>query len=243
MVTCERCHRKFASFAALSQHFETKHHNATRPPEVERGLSAEKQLERYRAPVRYASGPSKTKLAAFFLILIIAAGVIGYVALAPTDAGGTKVGIGSAAPDFTLPVINGATFTLSAYRGKSNVLLLFDEGLSCQPCLQQMHDLDELNLQFSGLNVTVVSITPDSVSQLQSWATSNGPQYGLVLSDTNQVAFNLYQPVGSGGTMMTHTFILVNKSGVIVWRQDYGPDTMYVQNSEILAHVKNALGA
>ena len=243
MVKCERCHRDFASYAAFSQHFEDKHHNATKPSELARQLAAEKELEDYKATVHYAHGPSKTKLAAFLVILIIAAGVIGYVAFAPTSGGATKDGSGSIAPDFTLPATNGATFTLSTYRGKSNVLLLFDEGLSCQPCLQQMHDLDELNVQFGGLNVTVVSITPDSVNQLQSWATSNGPQYGLVLSDTNQVAFNLYHPAGSGGTMMTHTFILVNKSGLIVWRQDYGPDTMYVQNPEILAHVKNALGA
>lgn len=243
MVTCERCHRNFVSYAALSQHFDDKHHNAAKPPYLARELVAEKELEGYKATVHYAHGPSKTKLGAFLLILIIAAGVIGYVAFAPTSGGAPKNGTGSIAPDFTLRATNGATFTLSAYRGKSNVLLFFDEGLSCQPCLQQMHDLDELNAQFSGMNVLVVSITPDAIGQLQNWASSNGPQHGLLLSDTNQAAFNLYHPVGSGGTMMTHTFILVNKSGVIVWRQDYGPGTMYVQNSEILADVKNALSA
>jgi peroxiredoxin Q/BCP len=243
MVECERCHKKFLSYGALSQHFESKHHNATKPPELLRDLALEKDLERYTATVSYVRGPSKTKLGAFLMIIIIAAGVIGYVAFAPTSGGATKDATSSIAPDFTLPATNGATFTLSAYRGKSNVLLLFDEGLSCQPCLQQMHDLDDLNTQFSGMNVLVVSITPDDIGQLQNWANSNGPQHGLVLSDYNQAAFNLYHPMGSGGTMMTHTFILVNKSGEIVWRQDYGPGTMYVQNSEILADVKNALGA
>lgn len=246
MVKCERCHQDFVSYTALSQHFDAKHHGAAKPPELAGKLAAEKELEGYKVTVRYAHGPSKTKLALFLLLIIIAAGVIGYAALSsqsPTNAGAATVGGGSLAPDFTLPATNGATFTLSTYRGKSNVLLLFDEGLSCQPCLQQMHDLDDLNAQFSGLNVTVVSITPDSIDQLQSWASSNGPQYGLVLSDSNQAAFNLYHPMGSGGTMMTHTFVLVNKSGMIVWRQDYGPSEMYVQNSEILADVKNALAA
>jgi len=51
---------------------------------------------------------------------------------------------------------------------------------------------------------------------MQSWASSYGPQYGLELSDVNQVAFNLCPPVGLDGTMMTHTLLLVNKSGVIV---------------------------
>jgi hypothetical protein len=42
--------------------------------------------------------------------------------------------------------------------------------------------------------------------------------------------------------MMTHTFILINKGGTVVWRQDYGPYNMYVQNTEILAAVTKALG-
>ena len=243
MVECDRCHSRFSSYAALSQHYEAKHHNVAKTTEIMKGVAAEKELEKYKAALHYAGGSSKTKLAAFVLILVIAVGVIGYVAFTPKQEAVESVGVGSIAPDFTLPATSGGMFTLSAHKGKSNVLLLFDEGLSCQPCLQQMHDLDELNAQFSGMNVFVVSITPDNIGQLQGWASSNGPQYGLVLSDANQVAFNLYHPVGSGGTMMTHTFILVNESGAIVWRRDYGPGTMYVQNSEILAAVGSALGA
>jgi peroxiredoxin Q/BCP len=209
---------------------------------MERELTVEKELDTYKATVHYAQGPSKTKLAAFFLILIIAAGVIGYVALAPREAGGSILGVGSSAPNFTLQDVAGGTFTLSDYQGKSNVLLLFNEGLSCQPCLQQMHDLDGLNAQFSGMNVLVVSVTPDSVDQLRGWMGAGGPQYGKVLSDPGLVAFNLYHPVGTGGSMMTHTFILINKAGKVIWRQDYGPDTMYVQNTEVLAAVSKALG-
>jgi peroxiredoxin Q/BCP len=242
MVECERCHRKFVSYAALSQHFDTKHHNAQRPQTLERDLAAERELDTYKTTIHYAQGPSKTKLAAFLLILIIAAGVIGYVALTPREAGGSILGVGSTAPNFTLQDVAGGTFTLSDYKGKSNVLLLFNEGLSCQPCLQQMHDLDALNSQFSSMNVLVVSVTPDSVDQLRGWMGSGGPQYGKVLSDAGLVAFNLYHPVGSGGSMMTHTFILINKAGMVIWRQDYGPDTMYVQNTDILAAVTKALG-
>lgn len=242
MVECERCHRKFVSYAALSQHFETKHHNAQRPREMERELAVEKELDTYKATVHYTHGPSKTKLAAFLLILIVAAGVIGYVALTPREVGGSIIGVGSTAPNFTLQDVAGGTFTLSDYRGKSNVLLLFNEGLSCQPCLQQMHDLDGLNAQFSGMNVLVVGVTPNSVDQLRSWVGAGGPQYGKVLADPGLVAFNLYHPVGTGGSMMTHTFLLINKAGMVIWRQDYGPSNMYVENAEVLAAVTKALG-
>ena len=242
MVTCERCHRNFVSYAALSQHFDDKHHNATKPPELARELAAEKELEGYRATVGHVRGPSKTKLAAFLLILIVAAGVIGYVAFTPREADGSTIGVGSAAPNFTLQDVSGGTFTLSDYRGKSNILLLFNEGLSCQPCLQQMHDLDGLNTQLVGLNVLVVSVTPNSVDQLRSWMGASGPQYGKVLSDPGLAAFNVYHPIGTGGSMMTHTFLLINKAGNVIWRQDYGPNSMYVESTEILAAITKALG-
>ena len=195
-------------------------------PDIWKGLAVEKELDTYKATVHYVHGPSKTKVAVFLLILIvIAAGVIGYVALTPREAGVSIIGVGSTAPNFTIQDVAGGTFTLSDYKGKSNVLLLFNEGLSCQPCLQQMHDLDGLNVQFSGMNVLVVSVTPDSVGQLRGWMGAGGPQYGKVLADPGVVAFGLYHPVGTGGSMMTHTFVLVNKAGMVIWRQDYGPGT------------------
>lgn len=248
MVECDRCHRKFSSYAALSQHYETKHQNATKTPEIAKGVAAEKELEKFKATVHYSQGFSKTKVAAFLLILIIAAGVIGYVALTPKEVAVKRVGTGSVAPDFTLPNINGGTFTLSAYGGRSNVLLFFNEGLSCSPCLSQMRDLDQLNQQFVQLNILVVSITGDQAGQLVSWARSGGPQYGFVLSDQSLTVSKAYDTLGADVSMMPgtapgHTFFLVDKSGVIKWRADYGPSNMYVPNDQIIAAVRKAIGA
>ena len=257
MVECERCHRKFVSYAALSQHFDTKHHGANKPSELERKLAGERELDRYKATVHYTHGPSKTKLAAFLLILIVAAGTIGYVASTPREPTGGNVlssgsvapvlSSGSVAPDFTLPDVNGGTFTLSAYRGKASVLLFFNEGLSCAPCLNQMSDLDQLNQQFTKLDVIVVSITGDSVNLLSSWAHSSGPQFGKVLSDQSLAVSKMYDMLGSDKSMMPgtapgHSFVLVDKSGMIKWRQDYGPSLMYVPNDQVIAAVRRALG-
>lgn len=249
MVECDRCHRKFVSYSALSQHFDTKHHNAQRPRELERELMAEKELDPYKTTVHYAQGSSKIKLAAFIIILIVAAGVIGYVTLTPPEqATGSTVGTGTAAPDFTLPDVDGGTFILSSYRGKSNVLLFFSEGLGCAPCLSQMTDLDQLNQQFTNLDIVVVSITGDSVNLLSSWAHSSGPQYGRVLSDQNLAVSRAYDMLGADKSMMPgaapgHSFILVNRQGTIIWRHDYGPYNMSVPNGEIIAACKLALGS
>jgi cytochrome oxidase Cu insertion factor (SCO1/SenC/PrrC family) len=46
--------------------------------------------------------------------------------LPPVDTG--RVRVGDAAPDFTLESMTGGTVTLSQYRGKKNVLLVFYRG-------------------------------------------------------------------------------------------------------------------
>ena len=246
-MICERCHHNFASYAALSQHFENKHHHATKPPEVERGLAREKELEKYRTPVHYVHGPSKTKYVALLLIVIIAVGVTGYVALTPREASGSTIGVGSVAPNFSLPSTAGGTFRLSDYRGKANVLLFFNEGLSCQPCLAQMQSLDALNSEFKSLNIVVISITGDSLQTLTDWTQWSGPKDGMVLSDQGLQTSRMYGMLGSDVSMMPgtapgHSFVLVNEKGVIVWRHDYGPYNMNVPNDEVIAAVKRALG-
>lgn len=248
MVTCERCYRKFSSYAALLQHYKGKHSNVTNLSELESQVAAEKQNQAlYQSSVR-THGPSRVKLIAFALIVIIAIGVIGYVAFTPKEQSTKKLGVGSIAPDFSLPDTSGGTFKLSDYRGKSNVLLFFNEGLACQPCLAQMRDLDQIDAQLTGMNVLLVSVTGDQLQLLADWTKSSGPKYGKVLSDQGLAVSKMYDMLGADVSMMPgtapgHTFLLVNKTGMIVWRQDYGPYNMYVPNDQIIAAVKKNLGS
>lgn len=46
--------------------------------------------------------------------------------LAPADTG--RVGVGATAPDFTLESKDGGTVTLSQFRGKKNIILVFYRG-------------------------------------------------------------------------------------------------------------------
>jgi peroxiredoxin Q/BCP len=187
---------------------------------------------------------------AFVLIVIVAISVSSYVAFAPKQSiqsGGNSIGAGVIASDFSLPATSGGTFRLSDYRGKSNVLLFFNEGLSCQPCLTQMQGLDTLNANFKNLNIVTISITADPPQALSQWVQSGGPRYGMVLSDQGLQVSRMYDMLGPNVSMMPgsapgHSFVLVNKDGVIVWRHDYGPYNMSVPNDEIMAAVKQALG-
>jgi peroxiredoxin len=155
--------------------------------------------------------------------------------------------VGRVAPDFSLSIANGGgQFTLSSEQGQKNVLLFFNEGLSCSPCLGQMQQLDSDAAQFQGLNVQIVSITGDSYSEMQTWAQQSGVTHTMVLADPTLSVSNAYDTTGAAVSMMPgsapgHTFILVNETGIVVWRADYGPSDMSVPDSQILQAVQSAL--
>lgn len=158
--------------------------------------------------------------------------------------------VGRAAPIFSLPIANqnGGTFSLASERGQANVLLFFNEGIACGGCLDQMAGLDSDWQSFQSLHVRVVSITGDTASELSSWASSTGVEHTPVLADPSLGVCNEYDTTSAAVSMMPgqapgHTFILVNMTGVIVWRADYGPQTMYVSESQILQSVQAALPA
>lgn len=156
---------------------------------------------------------------------------------------------GQEAPQFELAsVVNGSTFNLANYANKSDVLLFFNEGLSCSPCLQQMVDIDKDYSAFRQMGLTVVSITTDSPSSLGTWAHNNGISNMMILSDSSLNVDTAYTTMGAEtgsmhpGMAPGHTFILVSKDGKILWREDYGTSTMYVPMDQLIAAVKSALG-
>jgi peroxiredoxin len=245
MVSCDRCHRRFSSSEALEQHYKTRHPHAQIPTQLQNQLAEEGRLESRSKSATFIHKTSRTRLAVFVLVLIVAATVIGVVAFRSPPSGTTAVGVGTAAPDFSLPSTVGGTFTLSDYKGKANVLLFFNEGLACSPCLQQMQQLDQLNSQFTTMNIVPASITTDDMSNLAGWAGSSGPRNSMVLSDQSMSVSRSYDMLGNSmhpGMVDGHTFVLISPQGVVTMRKDYYPPSMYVSNDQLLSDIKQAMG-
>lgn len=155
-------------------------------------------------------------------------------------------GPGAAAPEIKLPATDGSTFDLAAMRGKT-VLLYFQEGLTCQPCWDQLKDIQTNISQFKALGIDqVVSITTDPLNALQQKVSDEGITIP-VLSDTQLVASNAYSANGygmMGNSRDGHTFIVVGPDGTIKWRADYGGTpkyTMYVPISNLVADIRAGL--
>ena len=155
-------------------------------------------------------------------------------------------GAGQAAPEIKLPSTDGATFDLAAMKGQS-VLLYFQEGVGCQPCWDQIKDIEAHRAQFTALGVDkMVSITTQAPDVIKQKARLEGIRTP-VLSDPNLDVSHAYQAnlYGMMGTSMDgHSFILVGKDGTIKWRADYGGApkyTMFVPASNLAADMRAGL--
>ena len=191
-------------------------------------------------------------------VAIIALGVIFFV----NNSGGSSTGTssqagqyafqvgspgpGEPAPEIRLPATDGSTFDLAAMRGKT-VLLYFQEGLSCQPCWDQLKDIQSHSDQFQALGMNqIVSITTDPLGALKQKVADEGLTIP-VLSDTGLGVSRAYTANGygmMGGSRDGHTFIVVGPDGLIKWRADYGGApkyTMYVPVPNLIADIRAGL--
>lgn len=159
----------------------------------------------------------------------------------PYQAG--SPGAGQAAPGFMLAASTGGNISLSQFRGKT-VLLFFQEGLTCQPCWDQITDLQKHAAQLRAAGIgAVVSITSDPVGAITTKARDMGLTIPVV-SDPNLAISQQYHANGygmMGASRDGHTFIVVGPDGTIRWRADYGGApkyTMFLPTTSLLADIK-----
>lgn len=149
-------------------------------------------------------------------------------------------GPGAEAPAFSLPSTAGETVNLSDYRGKT-VLLYFHEGIGCQPCWDQIQDLEgaKAQLQAAGIDqlLTITSGPVDLIGQKMA----DEKLTSVALADTNLDVSRTYQTNQygmMGDSRNGHSFILVGPDGLIKWRADYGGSpkyTMYLPVDKLLS--------
>ncbi len=191
-------------------------------------------------------------LAVLAVLLLVGLYVVYRAANQPEASSGTTAqsdyqvgspGRGQQAPAFTLPATKGGTVSLVQYRGK-NVLLYFHEGLGCQPCWDQIRDLDKSGADLKAAGVDdLVAITTGPVHLVAQEVTDEHLS-SVNLADTDLTVSRSYEANKYG--MMGddrdgHTFVLVGPDGTIRWRADYGGApkyTMFVPVPRLLADLK-----
>jgi peroxiredoxin Q/BCP len=152
------------------------------------------------------------------------------------------------APDFALPNVTGhptgaPSARLADYRGKT-VLLYFHEGLGCQPCWNQIRDLQNRPDLLKSLGVDQLLTITTGPADLVAEKMADDRLTVPALVDPDLTVSRSYQ-ANQYGMMGTdrdgHTFVLVGPDGHIQWRADYGgmPNyTMYVTPDQLAADLR-----
>jgi peroxiredoxin len=110
--------------------------------------------------------------------------------------------------------------------------------------MQQIVDLQNSS-EFQALNVQVISIARDTVDEMAPESKALGITNVPILSDPDlavSAEYDVLQWAIANGEP-SHTFVLVDGTGQIVWVKDYGapdnPDpTMYIEVDELIDFVK-----
>ena len=112
--------------------------------------------------------------------------------------------------------------------------------------MKQVVDLQN-DGDFRTLDVELLSISPDTA---EAWR-KDGDTFGVTSTALSDAGNAVWLRYGTPDWLMAtnepgHTFVLVDETGHVVWLRDYGAQEhgglMYVEPSEIVDQVKDALG-
>jgi peroxiredoxin len=129
-----------------------------------------------------------------------------------------RVTTGESAPEFDLEVTHGERVSLSQFRGRSNVLLVFHPFAFTAVCEDEARDLQENLESFRNAQTEIVFVSCDSAPARQAWKRDLGAEYTFA-SDfwTHGAAAKAYGVFNDAtGAPFRGTF-LIDKEGKVIW--------------------------
>ena len=143
--------------------------------------------------------------------------------MAATDI--DRVAIGQRAPDFTLARMGGGTTTLSSFRGRKNVVLVFYRGFWCPYCIKQLTGMRQLldaemkkETELLVVSVDDSSGTQKTVARIS--ADGGAPDFGF-LSDPDHAViarYGILNPSGGSRGIPHPATYVIDREGVVRWR-------------------------
>src|SRR3954462_2057009 len=127
--------------------------------------------------------------------------------------------IGNTAPEISLPMLGGGTFTLSDSRKDGPVALAFFK-VSCPVCQMAFPFFERLHQAYRGKNVRVIGISQDSAQDTAAFTKKYGITFPIALDDTRR-----YSASNAYGLTNVPTLFLVTPDGNIeissvAWSRD-----------------------
>jgi peroxiredoxin len=122
------------------------------------------------------------------------------------------------APEFDLEVTHGERVSLSDFRGRSNVLLVFHPFAFTPVCEEEARDLQENLESFRNAQTEIVFVSCDPAPARQAWKRELGAEYTFA-SDfwSHGAAAKAYGVFNeANGAPFRGTF-LIDKEGKVIW--------------------------
>ena len=136
------------------------------------------------------------------------------------------IGVGERAPEFDLEVERGGRVRLSAFRGRSNVLLVFHPWAFTPVCEEEARDLQANLASFRAAETEVVFVSCDPPHARQAWKEQIGAEY-IFASDfwPHGAAARAYGVFDEARGCTTRGTFLIGKDGVVLWTLENDSDT------------------
>ena len=121
-------------------------------------------------------------------------------------------GVGNAMPQYSAPLLDGATFDVSKERG--NVLFLNVWATWCGPCVYEIPELEKLHKAHAGEGFKVVGVSVDEGGEqgVRDFVAEQKMTYPVALDPQGKMAaiFDSY---------VLPTSVIVDRKGQIVWKR------------------------
>jgi peroxiredoxin (alkyl hydroperoxide reductase subunit C) len=142
------------------------------------------------------------------------------------------VEVGQEAPDFTLRNQDREEVTLSSYRGRTSVLLVFYPFAFSGNCTTELCEVRDTLPKFEGEDVQVLAISADPVPTLKSWSVQEGYLFPL-LSDfwPHGAVATAYGVFNETAGMANRGTFLVDRTGVVRFAEVRGPGEIRDQSA------------
>jgi peroxiredoxin len=135
------------------------------------------------------------------------------------------ISVGATAPEFTLKSKQASGLvdvSLSSYRGKKNVVLLFFPAAFTSVCTQEFCDVSGGLKSYAGLNAEVIGISIDTPFAQEAWAQKEKITITLA-SDLNKEVIRKYDvvfPMLAGvGDTAARAAVVIDKNGTVQYSE------------------------
>lgn len=134
----------------------------------------------------------------------------------------------SAAPDWSLPGMDGKNVALKQFRGKP-VVVIFYLGYGCSHCIEQLNVFAPMAKEFAAAGISMVAVSTDSVEGLKKTFAKSKDEAGFpfpLVSDQSLKIFKSYRAFDDFENMPLHGTFLVDGDGLVRWQDiSYQPFT------------------